>query len=100
MNFKNQLNLFDYLWETRAHVSEVSGLPLLPKGHSMWHFQFAHILSKGAYPRYKLLPENIMLMRPEEHEHQEKFEAFRIRKQELKERYYRESKVNSFVKND
>lgn len=93
MKFKNQSSLFEYLWETRAHVSEVSGLPLLPKGHSMWHFQFAHILSKGAYPSFKLLPENIMLMRPEEHEYQEKFEAFRIKKQELKERYYQESKI-------
>lgn len=93
MIFKNQSSLFEYLWEARAHTSEVSGLPLLPKGHSMWHFQFAHILSKGAYPRYKLLPENIMLMRPEEHEHQEKFEAFSTRKQELKERYYQETKI-------
>lgn len=85
---KNQRELFDQIWSERPHLSEVSGKPLLYKGHSLWHWQFAHVLSKGAYPSLKLDPENIMLMLPEEHEKQESFEAFNEKKQLLKERYY------------
>lgn len=70
-------------------MSEVSGKPLLYKGHSLWHWQFAHVLGKGAYPRYKLRAENIMLMLPEEHEKQEQFEAYQEKKDYLKAKYYR-----------
>ena len=88
-SIKNQKDLFEQVWQERAHLSEISGKPLFGKGHPLWHWQFGHVLSKGAYPRYKLNPENIMLMLPEEHEKQESFEAFRERKQVLKEKYYR-----------
>lgn len=59
--------MFLRIWEERPHFSEVSGKPLLPMGAEMWHWQFAHILPKGAYPRYKLNPDNIILLTPDEH---------------------------------
>lgn len=90
MKFKNQKELFEYIWETRPHVSDVSGLPLLPKGHFKHHWQFAHVLAKGHYPSYKLNPDNIMLMLPEEHDNQESFEYFNERKEELTRQYYKE----------
>ena len=96
MEFKNQKELFDHIWETRPHVSEISGKPLYPKSHSLWHFQFLHVLSKGAYPSFKFREENIMLATPEEHGKQESFEAFQQRKQELKEKYYSENKLKKW----
>lgn len=74
--FKNQTALFNYLWDSKPQVSEISGCLLFGKHHSMWHFQFSHVLSKGAFPKFKLKPENIWLMLPSEHilltEHPEK----------------------------
>ena len=88
--FKTQTEMFNYIWETREQVSEVSGEPLLPKGHFKWHWQFAHILPKGTYKHYKFNPDNIMLMLPEEHEKQEQFELFHERKNELRKKYREE----------
>jgi hypothetical protein len=93
MTFKNQSEMFKWIWANRPHTSEVSGKLLLPENHPMWHWQFAHVLSKGAYPSYKLNPDNIMLMTVEEHEKQESFEKFQQRKQELKEQYYKEKRI-------
>ena len=67
MSFKNQTELFNYLWETRPHVSEISGCVLFGKNHPMWHWQFSHVLSKGAFPKFKLKKENVWLMLPREH---------------------------------
>jgi hypothetical protein len=89
MKKPNQIDLFRKVWAERPHISEVSGLPLYGEGHSLWHWQFAHVLGKGAYPRYKFREENIMLMRPEEHEKQEQFPKFCERRDELKSKYYR-----------
>ena len=89
---KTQKQLFDYVWRTRDHVSEVSGKPLHPKGHWQWHWQFAHVLSKGTYPSFKLNPDNIMLMLPEEHESQERYELFNERKKALQRIYYESRK--------
>lgn len=80
-----------HIWETRDHVSEVSGQALLPLGHFMWHWQFAHVLPKGKYTRWKLNPENIMLMLPNEHQNQEDYEIFRDKKETLRLEYELES---------
>jgi hypothetical protein len=93
MTFKNQSEMFKWIWENRPHVSQISGKLLLPENHPMWHWQFAHVLPKGAYPSYKLNSENIMLMLPSEHEKQESFEKFKEKKQELKEQYYRQNRI-------
>lgn len=90
MDKKGQIKkMFAEIWEEREHVSEVSGKPLLYPNNSQWHWQFAHVLGKQAYPRYKLRKENIMLMLPKEHEEQESFVIFMRKKQELIEKYYR-----------
>lgn len=88
MNFKNQKELFDYIWETRPHVSELSGKPLLPKGHLKWHWQFLHVLGKGTYPKYKLEPDNIILATQLEHDHQELYPEFIKKQDQLRKLYY------------
>jgi hypothetical protein len=90
MKFKNQKQMFDWIWENRRHVSELSGNILLSKTHPKWHFQMAHILPKGNYPKWKLNPDNIMLMLPEEHENQEQFLKFVEKKSELRRQYYKQ----------
>lgn len=82
-----QKQLFDEIWLARDHFSEVSGLPLYPKGHWQWHWQFAHVLNKGAYPSFKYNPDNIMLMLPHEHEKQEQYEVFIEKREQLKRKY-------------
>jgi hypothetical protein len=57
-----QLDLFKEIWAERPHVSFVSGKPVY---FIAW--TFAHVLSKGAYPAFKLKKENIILLTPEEH---------------------------------
>lgn len=96
MEFKNQTDLFNHVWNTRKHISEISGKNLYPPGHWLFFHQFAHVLSKGAFPRYKLNPDNIMLMLPEEHSNQEQYEKYQARKDELKAQYSRESKLPQF----
>jgi hypothetical protein len=85
---KNQKELFRYIWETRPHVSEVSGKPLLEPHEFKWHWQFAHILNKGRFPSLRLDPRNIILLLPEEHEQQDQYEEFQVRKQKLMKEYY------------
>lgn len=86
--------LFEHVWETRDHKSEISGKDLLPKGHSLWHWQFAHVLSKQAYPAYKLEEKNIMLVLPHEHTEQEKYTEFIERREQLKTEYNKESQYS------
>lgn len=64
---KGKLELFNEIWEERAHVSEVNGSPLLPKGHNKWHWQFSHILPHGRYPEFELDKRNILLKTLEQH---------------------------------
>lgn len=87
MKFKTQKEMFQWIWDNRPHVSELSGKPLLPKGHFKFHWQYLHVLSKGQYRLYKLNPDNILLALPEEHENQEQFEVFRNKRDELKAQY-------------
>lgn len=93
---KNQTELFNYIWETRPHFSELSGKPLLSKTHPQWHWQFIHVLPKGKYSKYKLNPDNILLGLPEEHEKQNNFEVFNQRYEELHRRYYQEIYQRSY----
>jgi hypothetical protein len=93
MKFKNQSDMFAWIWENRDHVSEVSGKPLFPKGHWQFHWQFAHLIGKGPFPSFKLREENIMLMLPIEHENQEQFPEFIKRREEMKQKYYQENQI-------
>ena len=90
MAIKTLKDLFNYVWDTRPHISEISKQPLLPKGSSQWHWQFLHILPHGSYPSYKFNPENIMLATVKEHEHQESIPEFKERYEQLKQQYYKE----------
>jgi hypothetical protein len=87
MIFKTQKEMLLWIWGNRPHVSELTGEPLLPKGHYKWYWQFLHVLSKQAYPSYKFESDNIILALPEEHEKQEDYEYFRNKRDELKLRY-------------
>ena len=87
MKFKNQKEMFLWIWETRPHFSELSGKPLLPITNWKWHWQFLHVLPKGTYTRFKLNPDNILLGLPVEHEHQEQYEVFREKRIELRAKY-------------
>jgi len=104
------LDLFKEIWNEREHKSEISGRPLLPAGHFLWHFQFSHTLTKGNYGRYKFQKFNIVLMLPDEHTfwenftekdkektlylvHKEKWDALFELEEQLKQRYHREKRV-------
>lgn len=87
---KTQAQLFNKIWEEREHRSQLSGAPLLPQGHFQWHWQFAHILPKGSYPKWKLNPDNIILCLPDEHAKQEQFPKFIEIRDKLKREYYKE----------
>ena len=92
---KTEKQLFEHVWEYRRRVSEISGIPLFPKGHSQWHWQFAHIISKGAEPLGRLDPDNICLMLPDEHYRYDNqstqgdpdYAAVWARRAELKQKY-------------
>lgn len=51
--------------------SEVSGFQLLPPSHPQFHWQFSHILPKGAYGKARLVRENIVACTVAEHEYWE-----------------------------
>ena len=56
--------MFAQIWEDREHVSEISERPLGDEAN-VWFF--AHILPKGAYGRFRLREDNIVLMTQDEH---------------------------------
>jgi hypothetical protein len=60
--------MFLEIWEERPHKSFVSGknLDVYRRGTFFVNL-FAHVLGKGAFPRYKLNKENIVLLTPQEH---------------------------------
>ena len=66
-NELSEIDIYNEIWSERVHRSEVSGEPLLPKGHPMWHWCFSHLLGKGAYPKFKYDKRNIILKTPDEH---------------------------------
>lgn len=84
----NEKELFLEIWNERPHVSEVSGKSLLPYGHFKWHWQFAHVLNKGRFPSMRLRKDNILLMLPEEHDHQDRHDVFTERKEKLMREIY------------
>jgi len=63
-----QMDLFNKIWSSRLHKSELSGQPLDQfKNTQYFVWLFAHILPKGQYSMFKLEEENIILVSPEEH---------------------------------
>jgi len=66
-NELSEIAVYNEIWSERVHRSEVSGEPLLPKGHPMWHWQFSHCIGKGCYGKFKYDKRNIILKTPDEH---------------------------------
>ena len=56
--------LFETIWNTRKRVSFVSGASLGDECNVMF---MSHILSKGAYPGFRLYEKNIVLKTTQEH---------------------------------
>ena len=56
--------VFLEIWSERPHISEISGEPL-GEEPNVWFFM--HILSKKAYPRFRLYKKNIILGTADEH---------------------------------
>lgn len=87
-----ELEVFKMIWEERPHICQVSGRQLTKDT-----VHFSHILPKGAFPRYRLLKENIWLVHHEIHDEwergsrsQPKFAQKLAKYEELKIRYERE----------
>jgi hypothetical protein len=96
--FKNQSELFNWIWENRDHISEITA-DLLPyqKGHDHWHFQFLHVLPKGSYPSEKLNPDNVILGTPYEHTNQETYAVFNILRQRRTREYHDKNRIRKIV---
>lgn len=85
-------NLFMEIWNERLHVSEVSGTPL---GEDPKAGFFAHCLSKGAFPGFRLRKDGIFLLTLNEHAEYDgamrndpKYKKLKDKAQELKKEYY------------
>jgi len=89
MEFKTQKQMFEWIWDNRDHVSELSGFPLFNKNHFQWHWQFLHVLNKQSYPAYSLNPDNILLALPDEHTKQTDYDVFNKKHEQLKLEYYK-----------
>lgn len=70
-----ELEMGQRLFNERHKRSEVSGIFL---GEDYDHCFCSHVLSKGAYPRLRLYPKNIILMGRTEH-NQWEFEQHKIK---------------------
>ena len=58
-----ELELFKEIWNERPHISEMSGIKI-----PMFDIRcFHHILTKQAYPQYRLVKENIVILTRHEH---------------------------------
>ena len=90
---RSEMDVFLEIWEEREHKSELTGEPLLPKGHAKWHWQMLHILPKSRFPELRLDKDNILLGLPEEHDHQDRYEVFRKKKVELLKLVYELNKI-------
>lgn len=88
--------LFFQIWNNRKHQCFACDAYL---GEEPLAHYFAHILSRGAYPKFKLVPWNIVLMCLNCHHefdfgdcNLERFNSVNEIKQQLKEHYYDETK--------
>jgi hypothetical protein len=65
--FVNQKQMFNFVWETREHKCQITGVGLDSVPESKYVWMFAHILAKGRYTYYRLNPQNILLVHPDVH---------------------------------
>lgn len=80
--------MFMEIWSERPRRSEVSGKSLGKEALSTY---FHHILAKSKHPELALIPENIILLTPDEHANVEsdmyKYEEVNRRRKALEEKY-------------
>lgn len=84
----SESKLFIEIWKERDHFSELTGKKLYPHGTIKWHWQFLHVLPKGAYGKFRFFKYNILLGTPWEHDHQNQFDIFEERRELLTRLYY------------
>lgn len=66
--FTSQKDLFDWLWAQHDKKCPISKENLSKfEGRRLYWSCFAHILPKGLYTKYKLNPDNIMIVHPDVH---------------------------------
>lgn len=58
MKSSGEKQFFFNIWHSRPHICDLCGCHL---GYEPLAYHFSHILGKGAYPRFRLKDENIML---------------------------------------
>lgn len=63
--FKEEMEMYSWIWATRPHVSFISGIPIVNPGPE----NFAHVLPKALdrYPLFRLNPDSVILVLYEEH---------------------------------
>jgi hypothetical protein len=63
-----EARIFHDIWRDREHVSFLNDENLDKyEGTKQWYSLFAHVLSKKQYPKFRLKPDNIMLLSPTQH---------------------------------
>ena len=70
LDVKNQVELFENIWENGNKRSFLSNLPIkIHRESNFWYNIFAHVLSKSQskYPKFKLYSKNIVQLTPYEH---------------------------------
>lgn len=67
--FKNQIEVFNYVWDTQPHRCWLTEVPInFAPMSSQWISSMAHVLRKGQFTYWKLNPENIRILQPTIHE--------------------------------
>lgn len=111
---EEEKKLFRTLIKERGPFSQLTERELITdERNKSWIWQFEHILPKGSYPGYRLLPENIFLLTWEEHyiithrpkkvqdDYADKYgvswEEYRNKKAELMLRWHNENKVKKIT---
>lgn len=70
LDVKNQIELFEILWDNSNRKSFLSDRPIkISRSSNFWYNIFAHVLSKSKskYPKFSLYSKNIVLLLPYEH---------------------------------
>jgi hypothetical protein len=89
-NNPKEIDIFNEIWNERPHVSELSGKPLPydKSNMAMWVCQFLHVIPKGKSPKLRYDKRNILLGTLEEHNHQDRYNNFKLRQFELLREIY------------
>jgi hypothetical protein len=63
--FSSEVELFEYLWATTPQKSFLTGEAIkISRDNDLWYSIFAHVLPKGKYPQFRLMPWNIVFLNP------------------------------------